>query len=464
MSPLYQSLQGGNDDSQDNGSYYESYCCAQCSDAHHGTGRLRGGGSSSSADNSQGRVYYLNKKAEEQESWVKLGQQFEKETGIPVQIQVAANYDETLRSEMAKKEAPTMFQADGPSFMNQWKAYAADMSQSDLYKNLSDDYKNRVLNNDDGKPISIPYAVESYGIIYNKALLNKYFESSWSSVKSIDELNNFKALKAAADEIQEHKDEMGVKGAFSSPGMDGSSSFRFFFHLPTVPLFYEYKQDGVDMNTVPASVKGTYVKNMKNIWDLYITDTTVEPSTISGKTMDDSTAEFATGQAVFFQDGVWIYNQLKGQSVADEDLGVLPIYIGVKGEEKQGLNQVISNYWVVNSKASQADQQATHKFLSWLITNDKARKTISQDMGLVTPFTTFDDPVYQVNNPLVNANREYQDKGFEGVVNVPNPSHQWEQDLGGALLNYTQGNGGWDAVTKVFTDNWAKEYKLSYAQ
>lgn len=427
-----------------------------------GLGACGSGGSE--GDDSQGRVYYLNKKAEEQESWVKLGEQFEQETGIPVQIQVANDYDATLRSEMAKKQAPTMFQADGPSFMAQWEAYAADLSDSDLYKKLQENYQDRVLTNADGKPIAIPYAVESYGIIYNKALLNQYFEAAWSSIKSIDELNNFKALKTVADEIQKHKDDLGVKGAFASPGMDGSSAFRYNFHLPTVSLFYEYKDDGVDMNSVPESVKGTYAKNMQDIWDLYITDTTVEPSAISGKTMDDATAEFATGQAVFFQDGVWIYNQIKGQSVADEDLGVLPIYIGVDGEEQQGLNQVISNYWCVNAKASEADQKATEQFLSWLITNDDARKTIAQDMGLVAPFTTFEEEAYQVDNPLVNANRDYQEQGYEDVVHVPNPSHQWEQDLGAAMLNYAQGTGDWEAVQQVFSEDWAKEYQLSYAQ
>ena len=370
-----------------------------------GLGGLAACGNSSSAESKNGRVYYLNKKAEEQSTWVKLGKAFEKETGIPVQIQTGGtDYDATLRSELSKKAAPTMFQADGPSFMSSFKKYAKDLSNSDIYKQLDKNYKNRVLTNDEGKPIAIPYATESYGIIYNKALLKKYFDASWSTVKSAEDINNFKALKTVADEIQAHKDEIGVKGAFSSAGLDSSSAFRYNFHLPSVPLYYEYADDGVDMTKVPSSVKGTYVKKMKNIFDLYIKDSTVEPSSLSGKTMDDSIAEFATGKAVFFQDGVWAYNQIKGQSVSDNNLGVFPIYIGAKGEENQGLNQVISNYWCVNSKVSEKDQQATEKFLSWLVTSDTALKAISQDMGLVSPFKGFDNEKYQVTNPLVGDN------------------------------------------------------------
>ena len=423
------------------------------------------GDSGKAVDSNAGRVYYLNKKAEEQEKWEALAQAFQDETGIETQIQLSAtDYDQTLRSEMAKDEAPTMFQADGPSFMHSWLSYAADMSDSEIYGELTDNYKDRTLKNADGKPVGIPYAVESYGIIYNKSLLKKYFDASWSSVKSIDKLNNFKALKTVADKIQEHKDDLGVKGAFASAGMDTSSAFRYNFHLPSVPLFYEYRDDGVDMNSVPESVKGTYVDYMKNIFDLYLTDSTTPASAISGKTMDDSTSEFAMGEAVFFQDGVWIYSNLQDQGFPDEDLGVLPIYMGVDGEEDQGLNQVISNYWCVNSKSSKKDQEATQKFLEWLVTSDTARDTISQDMGLVTPFKTFDDEAYQVSNPLVEANREYQDAGKYDVISVSTVSHQWEQDLGSAELSYAQGQGSWDAVKKVFADNWASEYKLSFGE
>lgn len=198
-----------------------------------GLGGLAACGNSSSAESKNGRVYYLNKKAEEQSTWVKLGKAFEKETGIPVQIQTGGtDYDATLRSELSKKTAPTMFQADGPSFMSSFKKYAKDLSNSDIYKQLDKNYKNRVLTNDEGKPIAIPYATESYGIIYNKALLKKYFDASWSTVKSAEDINNFKALKTVADEIQAHKDEIGVKGAFSSAGLDSSSAFRYNFHLP----------------------------------------------------------------------------------------------------------------------------------------------------------------------------------------------------------------------------------------
>ena len=422
-----------------------------------------GSGSGSSDKNADGKVYYLNKKPEHAKYWEKLAKQFQKETGIETKITTSPNYDETLRSEIAKSDAPTMFQVDGPPNLEQWKKYGTDLSDTKGYKELTD---SKLALKADDKPVALPFAIDAYGLIYNKSILNKYFKSSWASVKSVSKLNNFEALKTVADEVQKHKDDLGIKGAFTSAGMDDTSGYRFNYHLPSGPLFYEYKDNNWDMNTTVPAVKGTYAPNMKKIWDLYIHDSTVPVSAISGKSMSDATSEFALGEALFLQSGTWSYTDISGQSVEDSDIGVLPIYLDVKGEEEQGLNTVTSNYWVVNSKAPKANQKATKKFIDWLITSDAARTSISQDMGFLTPFKTFSDKKYAPKNPIYTEYTKLKKEGKYDVYGVcaVTPSHQWQKDLGNAMLNYAQGTGDWDAVQKVFSDDWAKEYNLVYKQ
>ena len=95
-----------------------------------------------------------------------------------------------------------------------------------------------------------------------------------ASIKSIDDLNNFQALKTVAEEIQAHKDDLGVEGAFTSAGMDSSSDWRFKTHLANLPIYYEYKADGIDSTD---AIKGTYLDNYKQIWDLYLNNSTCEP-------------------------------------------------------------------------------------------------------------------------------------------------------------------------------------------
>ena len=328
-------------------------------------------------DDSKGSVYYLNFKPEQADDWVALAEDYTAETGVPVTVVTAAsgNYETTLMSEMGKSGAPTLFQVNGPVGLATWKDYCYDLSKSDVYKDVeSDDY---VLKDGDAVD-GIAYVIETYGLIYNKALLNKYFELPDASIKSIDELNNFQALKTAAEEIQAHKDDLGVEGAFTSAGMDSSSDWRFKTHLANLPIYYEYKADGIDSTD---AIKGTYLDNYKQIWDLYLNNSTCEPSMISSKTGDDAASEFSLGEAVFYQNGTWAYNDIKDNEVAEEDMGMLPIYIGVDGEENQGLCTGSENYWCVNKNASEEDIQATLDFLNWVITSDDGRASLSQDMG-----------------------------------------------------------------------------------
>ena len=410
-------------------------------------------------DDSEGSVYYLNFKPEQADQWSDLAKKYTDETGVPVTVVTAASgtYESTLKSEMAKDEVPTLFQVNGPVGLASWKDYCYDLKDSDVYKNVErDDF---VLKDDSGAVDGIAYVIETYGIIYNKALLKKYCEMDGAVLKSADEINNFETLKKVADDIQAKKDDLGVDGAFTSAGFDSSSDWRFKTHLANLPIYYEYKEDGI---TSTDAIKGTYLDNFKNLFDLYITDSTCEPSLLSSKTGEDAASEFALGEAVFYQNGTWAYSDIKDNEVADEDLGMLPIYIGVDGEEDQGLCTGSENYWCVNKKADEKDIQATLDFLSWVITSDEGRESISKEMGFTTPFKTFDEN-YESANPLVKAADEYVKAGKTPVSwnFTTMPSEEWKNQVGSAMLEYAQGTGEWDAVKTAFVDGWAKEYKAA---
>lgn len=408
----------------------------------------------------KGKVYYLNFKPEQADQWVALAEKYTEETGVEVEVQTAASgtYESQLKAEMAKNEAPTLFQVNGPVGLATWKDYCYDLADSQIYKDLSsDDYALK----DGDSVMGIAYVIETYGIIYNKALLNDYFALDDAEIKSIDELNSFDALKKVADGIQAHKDDLGVQGAFTSAGMDSSSDWRFKTHLANLPIYYEYKADGIDST---EAIKGTYLDNYKNIWDLYTTDSTCEASMLSSKTGEDAASEFALGEAVFYQNGTWAYNDIKDMEVADEDMGMLPIYIGAEGEENQGLCTGSENYWCVNKNASEEDIQATLDFMAWVVESDEGRDSLANEMGFVTPFTTFDE--YLPSNPLVKANDEYTKAGKTPVSwnFTTMPSENWKNDLGSALLEYAQGTGEWDAVKTAFVDGWATEYAAANAE
>lgn len=405
----------------------------------------------------EGSVYYLNFKPEQAEQWKDLAEEYSNETGIPVTIETAAagTYESTLKSEMAKEQAPTLFQVNGPAGLASWKDYCYDLKDSAVYKNLkSDDF---ALINDAGEVQAVAYVIETYGLIYNHDILSDYCEMDGAKIKDVSEINSFAKLKEVADDMQARKEELGIDGVFAPAGMDSSSDWRFKTHLANLPIYFEYKDD--DLDTTDA-IKGTYLDAYKNIWDLYITDSTIEPSMLSGITGEDAAAEFSMGNAVFYQNGTWAYGDIAGNDVDDEDMGMLPIYIGVGDEANQGLCTGSENYWCVNKNASKEDINATLDFLEWVITSDKGRQSFRDEMGFVTPFSTFTEE-YQPENPLVKASNEYIDAGKTSIPWVFStiPSEDWKNAVGSALLEYAQGTGDWEAVKKAFVEGWASEYK-----
>ena len=401
----------------------------------------------SSAAAATGSVYYLNFKPEAADQWVELAKQYTAETGVEVNVVTAASgtYEDTLKSEIAKTEAPTLFQVNGPVGLANWKDYCYDLSNSAIYDELTS--KDFGLMN--GSEVAgIGYVVETYGLIYNKTLLAK------AGYDAAD-ITTFAKLKEVADDIQARKDELGVKGAFASAGMDSSSDWRFKTHLANLPIYYEYKADGIGDT---QAIKGSYLDNYKNIWDLYITDATCEPALLSSKTGDDALSEFVLGEAVFYQNGTWAYGDIqKAGTLTDEEIGMMPIYIGAEGEENQGLCTGTENYWCVNKNAKAEDIQATLDFMNWVVTSDAGRKMMSENIG-VCPFKGFTGE-YQSSNPFVLDDAALTAAGKSPVAwcFTTMPSEEWKNGVGSALLEYSQGTGDWDAVVSAFVDGWATE-------
>ena len=418
-----------------------------------------GGGSSSSSGDGNGSVYFLNFKPEAADQWKAVAAEYEKEKGVKVKVQTAASntYEQQLKSELAKSEAPTIFQVNGPVGYQSWKAYTADLKDTAIYKDMNDQ---SLALTDGDKIVGVPYVIESYGIIYNKDIVAKYTALDGAVIKSADEIKDFDTLKKVADDMQKRKKDLGIEGAFTSAGFDASSDWRFKTHLANIPLYYQFKKDNI--TAPPASIKDMYMDNFKNIFDLYITDSTTEKTQLSSKTGDDASSEFALGKAAFYQNGTWAWSDLQKAGMKDSSVGMLPIYIGVD-DKTEGLATGSENYWCINSKASEADQKASADFLEWVITSDEGKKAMSEDMGFTTPFSTFND--VKTTNPLIaDANASIQNKNLTQVAwdFSMMPSEEYKNVLGQAMLAYAQGTGDWNAVVDAFVNNWATEYQATH--
>ena len=400
-----------------------------------------------------GSVYYLNFKPEQDEQWQALAKTYTEQTGTKVTVVTAAsgNYETTLMSEMGKSGAPTLFQVNGPVGLANWKDYCYDLSGSAVYNELtSEDYALK-----DGDSVAgIAYVIESYGLICNKTLLK---EAGYT----VDDIKSFADLKKVAEDITARSSELGFS-AFTSAGMDGSSDWRFKTHLANLPIYFEYKEDGISSTD---AIKGTYLDAYRAIWDLYVNNSTCAGKDLAAKTGDDSRNEFLNKQAVFFQNGSWEYGNLVGDDkFSDDDLAMIPIYIGVGDEANQGLCTGTENYWCVNKDADPADIQATLDFLYWCVTSEEGTSSMADDMGFVIPFKNAKESA----NLFVQQDREYTAEGKTPVSwnFTTMPSEEWKNGVGSALTAYAadETDANWDAVVSAFVDGWATEYQLANQQ
>lgn len=397
-------------------------------------------------DATAGQVYWLNFKPEADEALQQIAEEYTTETGVPVKVVTAASgtYESTLTAEMDKSQAPTLFVVGNQAAVKTWQDYCLDLKGTDIYNELTtDDF---TLYNADGKACSIGYCYESFGIITNKKLLEQ-------AGHSVDEITNFETLKAVAEDIHARADELGFD-AFTSSGMDDSSSWRFSGHLANMPLYYEAKAD--NWTECPAEIKGTYMDLFKNIWDLYINNSSVDKTTLATGGYD-AEAEFKDGKAVFFQNGTWEYGALS-EAWADEDLAMIPIYCGAEGEENAGLCSGTENCWAVNANASADDQAATIAFMKWLVTSESGTKMMAEQFGEI-PYkgaAENENVFFQDAARLIDEGKYTVEWTFSYTPNV----NDWRAGVVAAMNQYDAG-GSWDDVVTAFTAGWAAQYKAA---
>ena len=175
--------------------------------------------------------------------------------------------------------------------------------------------------------------------------------------------------------------------------MSDDSSWRFTGHLANLEYYYESVDDPDAWKECPSSIKGTYMQNYKNLWDLYINNSAVNPADLAAGGFD-AADEFGKEQAVFYQNGSWEWAKLTGTGDGQyglDNLSMIPFYCGVAGEENAGLNCGTENCWAVNAKASEEDIQATLEFMNWMVTDPEASRMLVDEFAAM--------PISRLLNP-----------------------------------------------------------------
>ena len=420
-----------------------------------------GDGGSSGAAGAK-TLYYLNFKPEIAPVYEEIAKAYQEETGVTLKVVTASSgtYEQTLKSEIAKSDAPVLFQINGPKGYASWKNYCADLSGTQLYAHLTD--KSLAVESG-GKVYGIPYVVEGYGIIYNGAILEKYFATQGAVVQSVEEIRDFATLKAVVEDMTAKKAELGIQGVFASTSLKPGEDWRWQTHLANIPIYYEFQERGADLSTEDVNqVDFRYGDNYRQIFDLYLQNSVTDPKLLGSKQVSDSMAEFALGQCAMVQNGNWAWSQIaqvEGNTVKAEDVGFLPIYTGMEGEESQGLCIGTENFFAINAKAPAGQQKLAEDFIWWLYSSDTGKDFVVNRLGFIAPFDTFtgeeapDDPLAR---EVARYMKDGEAKNIPWVFTVF-PNQTFKDSFGASLLQYAQGTKAWEDVARDMAAGWAAE-------
>ena len=374
---------------------------------------------------------------------------YERATGTKLNLRSvpASGYDERLRAELKRDDAPALFELRSPKQYTDLSAYCADLSKTSLYGFLSD--KSLAITAGDGV-YAIPYHVEGLGLLVNKAVTDRYFALTdrKTTYASLDEINGFEKMKALVEDMQAHKTDLGIDGVFAPLNLNDRATADRLRRVSSLPLYYEFAEDDDYDSPLMAAlasdrVELSFGEKLKDALSL------LRENTVKDDSARDPAAFTSGKTAMMLADTGTAAALLKnGGSLKADDLRLMPLYLGVDGEDQTGLCVSAAHYLAVNENASPSQRQTAVDFLEWLFSADEGKRIATKVLGLTAPFNTFREEE-QPDDPVARQLLAWLAK--DGVTSITAMDSAYDDDLltamGDGMGAYLRSGEGWDKLT-----------------
>lgn len=369
---------------------------------------------------SQGDITFATRDYQLDSKYQELARIYEDETGVKINFQTVDNNmsDDDYFGSFEGDNAPTIFELRGYSDYDSLKGYTKDLTNLDLYSNLNEN--TRVLQDDSNMGVyGIPQTVEGHGILYNKAILDKYFALEGTTFNSIEEITDYSSFSRLVEDMTARKEELQIEGVFSATSLKEGEDGRFYNNLANIPIYHEVKKSQVDINGYyEDDINLDYHENFNNVYDLYLNNSTTDRDMLYTVSEEDSMREFALGQSAMVQGSSTSYRYIdgvEGRMVEDSDIKMLPIYTGIMGEENYSIQVGSDSFLAINKNATDEEQMMAEDFINWLHTSTTGKDYVTNQLGYDTPFTSYTDE-QRVNDPISSSVRAYQNDTSRATI------------------------------------------------
>lgn len=317
------------------------------------------------------RVFQLKVEIDAQlKEYAKL---YEQQTGVHVEIESlggGADVQGTLKGYLQAGNMPDIFVFEGPGHYAVWKDNMADLSGEPWVKETASAYVG-----DGGKVYGFPYAVEGYGLAYNKTLLDK---------AGIDPatLTTIDAYKAAFEKLNGMKEELGIDSVVSM-GVSASGGLTWVSGNHNFGVYLSTGLKNGDTTIIDKLLAGEvnaarlkqYAEYVKLLFDYS------DQNILLTGNYDQQVQAFVDQKAVFVHQGNWIDPSLP--SNAGFEMGFAPH--AFSKEVTDGVQVGAPSWWAVYKDGN---VEAAKDFLKAFALSDEGRDARINKMSLISPYTS----------------------------------------------------------------------------
>lgn len=316
-------------------------------------------------------IHLVNGKIEIDAHLKEYAANYEKEKGVSVKIEsLGGGIDiaSQIKGYLASGNMPDIFVFGGESEYDTWKDIMADLSGEPWVADTNFSFKK------DGKVLGFPYAVEGYGLTYNKEILDKAGVDPAS-------LTTYDAYKAAFEKLDGMKEELGISAVTAMAAESGQMFWTMGNHN-----FNAYLAGGLDRDDstyidlllegkIDADRMKEYGQFVKLLYDY------ADPNILLSGTYDDQLSFWATGKAAFVHQGNWIDPSLPDYNV-DFAVGMSPL--AFSNSPMDGIMADTPSWWGVYKDSKHL--QAAKDFLTDIAMTQAGSETLVMKCGMISPF------------------------------------------------------------------------------
>lgn len=376
------------------------------------------------------KITLLNSKAEIQVALEKMGAEYEKKSGVHIEVMPVTDDSPYTKivSLYNSGNPPTMSILDTTDVIALAEEKGEDLT-NEAWVAEAQGYLTEV----NGKIYSLPLCIEGRGIIYNKSVIEETLGEEFKP-ESITTLGEFQAF---LDRLV----EAGMERPLSLAKEDwslGAHNLQYIYET------YDGTSEGAQ--EIIESIKEGQIdlasyNRMNEFLDTFdvLKAYNVSRKDPLGADYDEMAIDLADGKTAFWFNGNWAWPNLAEAGAENDDVyGFLPYFLNNDPEDfaNQKIQGSPSKQVMLDGQmASDKEKAAAKEFLNWIVYSEIGQQMLVKTCNIIPPFTN--NP-YEPSDPLSRDiyKKVHEGKAFNASAIVPND--HWSV-LGAAMQKYLAG-------------------------